>query len=64
MERLLDNHNNKLLEKDVQKKKKCNYRIKEECTLDGNCLIKDIVYKAKITNKDEIKFYIGVAKGD
>lgn len=63
MERLVDNNYNKLLEKDEQKKiKKCNYRIKDP--LDGNCLIKDIVYKAKITNKDEIKYYIGVAKGD
>ena len=43
----------------------CNCRDKNQCTLEGICLTKSVVYKAEITTKDtyETKNYIGVTAG-
>ena len=43
--------------------KKCNCRNKENCPLDGNCLTKEVVYKATITNSSKpTTHYIGMTE--
>lgn len=49
MEKQIVNHNRKLLEEgDNKEVRKCNCRVKEEYSLNGVCLIKNIVYEAYI----------------
>ena len=43
--------------------KKCNCRNKGNCPLDGNCLTKEVVYKATITNTSKpTTHYIGMTE--
>ena len=44
----------------------CNCRRKENCPLDGKCLVENVVYEGTITctENDTLKFkYIGLAEG-
>ena len=60
------NHNHRLLNntRDTGRTEnnECNCRIKDNCPLQGNCLTKNIVYKAEVIPKDEeeTKEYIGM----
>lgn len=61
----IDNHNIKLFNiiKNEQNKFRCNYRIKSECPVEGNCMVKDLVYVAKVQNSvNEESLYIGASK--
>lgn len=42
----------------------CNCRVKELYPLNGICLSKDIIYKAKAVTNSEVKCYIGARVGD
>ena len=44
-------------------KRTCNCRDKEECPLDGNCLITRIVYKADVITNNNTISYIGNTGG-
>jgi len=50
-------HNRKLLEDKVEEKKQCN--CKEECMVDGNCLLTNVIYRATVTTSEKSKQYVG-----
>ena len=67
MKQIITGHNKKILNNNRQSKentKKCNCRNKENCPLDGKCLISSIVYEAEVTNKqnNEKHTYIGLTE--
>ena len=41
----------------------CNCRIRATCPLNGNCLARDIIYKATVTSNEKKASYIGLASG-
>ena len=66
MDQIIKSHNTKILSQidaDKDKARSCNCRIKNECPMDGNCLVKDIVYEAVVTTDKETVSYIGLASG-
>ena len=63
----IKSHNTKVLNEEEttnRDEKKCNCAKKEQCPLDGNCLIESIVYKAHVTtdNKNDENNYIGLVE--
>ena len=59
--RIISSHNKKILEP-VTQNRTCNCR-QTECPLDGNCLLRNIVYKATVTpidNPTDEETYIGM----
>ena len=63
MESIIKKHNTKILNKKTQTTdKKCNCRIKENCPLGGECLKKDIVYKATVKTDNNLKIYFGLTE--
>ena len=62
MERIIDAHNKKILQKTTLAADNCNCKIPENCPLSGNCRTKNIVYKADLTSKHESKVYIGLCE--
>ena len=58
-------HNARLLNSSVNSEpvRKCNCRNKDTCPLIGNCLIKEVVYRATITNSEKpTTNYIGMTE--
>ena len=41
--------------------KKCNCRKKDQCPLDGKCLIQNGVYQATVTTQTSSESYVGLA---
>ena len=65
---LISRHNKNVIKSRASYKKDqkigtCNCRKKGSCPLNGKCLQKNFVYKATITNQNEIKEYIGSTGG-
>ena len=58
MRNIISGHNNKILnnqEKDPEEKKNdktCNCRKKQECPLNGKCLIESVIYKVTVKTED------------
>lgn len=51
--------------KGEQNKFRCNYTIKSKCPVEGNCMVKDLVYVAKTevqNSVNEESLYIGASK--
>ena len=40
----------------------CNFRNKDNCTLDDECLTPNIIYRADITTDNDHKFYYGTSE--
>ena len=64
----ISNHNRRVLKDQNPSQipsKSCNCRIKSECPLNGNCLVRSVVYKAQITsdNGKVVKNHIGMTAG-
>jgi len=63
---LIDGHNKAILKnaKTAQPRqdegKKCNCRKKEEYPLDGECLVSEFVYQARVNTQDMKETYIGL----
>ena len=58
-------HNKKLLNSRTGNIKPCNCRNKDECSLNGQCLAQDIVYKCiASTSINPDKTFLGNAEGD
>ena len=52
MKRQISKHNAKVRQNNKNQKRNsesCNCRIKKDCPLDGNCLIKSVVYQASVS---------------
>ena len=64
---IINRHNKKILYKANNKNNHddstCNCRNKDSCPLNGKCLQENVVYKATITTKTEVKDYIGSTGG-
>ena len=62
----ITSHNRSLLHPREEEIQKCNCKKKDECPMKGNCQIKNIIYRADISNdvNDEKKFYIGLCAPD
>ena len=62
LDRIIKNHNQKLLNKENEaEKQKCNCQKPEKCPLNGECLSESIVYKATISaEQTKTKTYIGM----
>ena len=66
MKTMITKRNSRILNKNENRKlqgsDKCNCRRKEQCSLQGNCLTNNIVYRADVTTTDtrESKQYIGL----
>ena len=67
VKQLIDGHNKAILQnaetaqpQQDEGKKACNCRKKEECPLDGECLVSEVVYQATVTTQDAQETYIGL----
>ena len=67
-EKIIKRHNNKIIKANTTPeqttKKTCNCRKRENCPLNGKCLISNVVYKATVTTDstpNEKKYYIGLS---
>ena len=66
MERIIKQHNNKVLSTPAAKPKSgCNCRKKDQCPLSNNCLTPSLIYRAHVkTDTDSTgKSYIGLTEG-
>jgi len=62
---IIKSHNTKTMQKsnEATSGKTCNCRSKPTCPLRGNCLVSNVVYKAKVTSSSANVFYIGLTGG-
>ena len=65
MSSMIKSHNKKVINKDVKESKSCNFRVKSECRLNGQCQVTDIIYKCTVLSPDKPnKVYLRTAEGD
>ena len=65
MSSFISSHNKKLLNNRTGNIKQCNCKKKDECSLNGQCLAQDIVYKCiASTSMNPDKTYLGTAESD
>ena len=48
----------------ITNKKNCNCRNKDNCLLDGKCLVECIAYEAIVSTINRTNTYLGSAEGD
>ena len=62
IEHIIKNHNRKITESYIEKNAEtsCNCKEKNKCPLEGNCLIKSIVYMATVETETNSYSYIGM----
>ena len=62
---IIKSQNKKLANAENKQTKKCNYRKKEKCPLEGKCRSEDIICKCVVTATGRPrKVYLGTAEGD
>ena len=63
---IIKKHNKHVTNVDVRSIAPCNCRDKNNCPMNGNCRVENVVYKcvASATKKSKENVYIGVAEGD
>ena len=65
MKNLIKQHNSRVLsEPTSHQEKSCNCRNENSCPLDGNCQVKNIVYKATVPTEPNYRIYYGTAEGE
>ena len=64
MSKIIKGHHKKVTSKPRDQKPKCNCKIKEECPMEGNCQVNDVVYKRDVTRPLPKKVYLGLAEGE
>ena len=64
MSKIIKGHNKKVTSKPRDQRPKCNFRKKEECPMEGNYLVNDVVYKCDVTRPLPKKVYLGLAEGE
>ena len=70
VKQLIDGHNKAILNNNgiaqprQDEEKKCNCRKKEECPLNGECLVNEVVYQATVKTKDTKETYIGLTANE
>ena len=63
MDSIISGHNHNILNS-KQKSFGCNYRRKDSCPLNGECLTPKVIYRAVVSNEanNDQKFYFGFAE--
>ena len=56
-------HNTKITSTPCNQLKLCDYRVKEECSVDGRCQTMDEVYGCRVTSPAPRKVYFALAEG-
>ena len=70
VKQLIDGHNKAILNNNgiaqprQDEDKKSNCRKKEECPLNGECLVNEVVYQATVKTKDTKETYIGLTANE
>ena len=64
MLKLIKRHSKKVTSKPPDQRPKWNCRKKEECPMEGNCQVKNIVYKCEVTKPFPKNVYLGLAEGE
>ena len=66
IEAIITKHNRKLLStlEPAQNTRNCNCRQRANCPLQGNCLVKSIIYKATVKTEGQEMFYLGCCEGE
>jgi len=61
---IINSHNKRLLNPEIQPPRDYNCRNNTVCPLDGKCLTKCIIYQAKVTTKDgnQPQTYVGTSE--
>ena len=66
VKQIIDGHNKAILKKadtttlQTNEGKKCNCRKKEDCPLNGECMVDEVVYQATVTTENTTETYIGL----
>ena len=60
MAKIISGHNKKVMKPPTLTDKTCNCRKRDECPLDGNCLVTDMVYKCEVKTANTNQEYIGL----
>ena len=62
IEHITKNHNRKVTQSYIEKSPEasCNCKEKNKCPLEGNCLIKNIVYMATVETETSTSSYVGM----
>ena len=66
VKQIIDGHNKAILKKaetttlQRDESKKCNCRKKEDCPLNGECMVDEVVYQATVTTENTTETYIGL----
>ena len=63
MSQIIKGHNKKIVEKETQETLDCNYRVKTDCPLNGDCIKESVSYKCTATTSDWKKVYFGLNEG-
>ncbi len=66
MNAVIKSHNQKIIrnsKRSASPQKTCNCRVKKDCPLTGECLVKSVVYKATISHNNTESVYFGLAGG-
>ena len=60
MSQMIKGHNKNIVEKETQETLDCNYRVKTDCPLNGDCIKESVIYKYTATTSDRKKVYFGL----
>ena len=58
MKQLIMAHNRKMLDTQYKERRMCDCK-KQECPVNGSCLMENIIYKATVITDNQTKFYVG-----
>ena len=63
---IIKQHNRNVSNKKEKQTNPCNCRNKNECPLNGNCKVQNVIYKCTVsaTQKFKQRVYLGIAKGN
>ena len=65
MSSVIHKNNKSILKATVEPEtRKCNCKQKSMCPLDGNCLQRNLIYKATVTSGNDKKYYYGLCEPD
>ena len=66
IEHIIKNHNIKITDCYIEKSSEasCNCKEKDQCPLDRNCLVKNIVYMATVETESNTSSYVGMKMRD
>ena len=64
MSQIIKGHNKKIAQKETQETLPCNYRVKTDCPLNGDCRKESVIYKCTVITCNSKKVYLGLTEGE